>query len=108
VKVESAFREKVVKKAKEAGQKAPPFLPEFDRYAQLGGGQCFRVSFEADPLAKFRYTKREGPPPAIMPPAADSGAYRRIVSEIIRGAVPEQYRKRVEPVIAVVLECMED
>lgn len=97
------------------GAEDDPAMNIFEELAELGGGQCVPISFGASPLAVWdedeeqeeampglpNLTIQIAPPPNTEAPL---GPYRQIVGEIIRGSINKDYRRWVNPTLAMMLE----
>jgi hypothetical protein len=75
------------------------FLPGFYKVAKAGGGKCMTAIFEDD-----RASLTAIPEGQIAEPQKGSKRFHTIVGEIIRSTIPEDYHKRVDPLVNVLLE----
>jgi hypothetical protein len=81
------------------GGTGKPYLWEFDEIAKWGQGECIDVSFQRPG------TQRDA---QIAPPSETGTPFEAVVGEIIRSTVNEGYRDRIDPLIRVLLEWVDD
>ena len=84
-----------------------PLLWEFDEIAKWGEGKSIFASFSSRYVPYFSPPGRGVRIPRIAPPPEGENPFGKIIGEIIRSSLNEDYRDRVDPLIPVILEFIE-